>query len=320
MNIQQLRSIISRYLDGKADMKETRLIEEWSNEALDEARQVPDTDQFADRRKAVLLQLRQVMEPVREAKLVKLRRARAIAAAGIVLLGGSLTAYLYRYPLLDMIDPVEEQRVVAQQYQVREVKLPDSSVVVLNGGAEIVYPKRFRGPGRNVQLNGEAFFRITADPQAAFVVHASHLQVKVLGTSFVVADGPDADAARVSVKTGKVAVSTHDHGFATAQLSADQELIFNRTDGSVHIDRHKETNMGWINKQLVFSASPLSIVIGEIERTFNVQIRLADPAIGKQLFTGAFEAEDKVPDILKIIAASYGLTVAESGKDVFIIR
>lgn len=311
MNVAQLKRIINKYLAGNASGKEAALIDTWYDNALEEARQAPASNQSETHRQLVLEHLRLEMEEIPTGKVIRFSRFRNIAAACVVLLGGASLGWKYQYDILDAIDPIPMETVTARAFQVKQLVLPDSSVVVLNAGSEITYPRQFRGKKRQVHLNGEAFFNVTHNAAAAFTISAPHLQVQVLGTSFVMADSSHIQAARVSVKTGRVAVSAETKGFPVTQLIANQELFYDEAGGTVNINRHHEVDLGWTSKQLVFNNVALSEVFREIENLFQVKIQLSDNSIRQLTFTGAFDAGDPLPDMLKVIALSYRLTIQQ---------
>lgn len=85
------------------------------------------------------------------------------------------------------------------------VLLPDSSVVVLNGGSNLKYDARWiERPLREVFLSGEAYFQVKKKADKPFVVHTDDLNVKVLGTIFNVSSYPDDETVKVSLIEGRV--------------------------------------------------------------------------------------------------------------------
>ena len=84
------------------------------------------------------------------------------------------------------------------------VTLPDGSSVILNRNTRLSYRSNFGRSGRNVSLDGEAFFEITPDKSNAFTVDAGKAMIKVLGTSFNVITNNDESAVEVFVETGHV--------------------------------------------------------------------------------------------------------------------
>lgn len=68
--------------------------------------------------------------------------------------------------------------------QLKTIYLPDSSVIKLNSGSVIKYPKHFDKGFREVYLSGEAVFLIKHNPGTPFLVHVGNLIVKDIGTRF----------------------------------------------------------------------------------------------------------------------------------------
>ncbi|NLR81417.1 FecR family protein [Chitinophaga eiseniae] len=296
--------MVDNYLAGNASRKEAALLQQWLDEAWRE-KQAPEDAEV--QRLLVLDELRQAMRP----KSYRMYWIGA-AAASVLLL---VTAGRYRYELQDWIDPVPMQTVTAFKYQVKKVMLPDSSLVVLNGGTTMKYPKFFRGPKREVDINGTAFFDVKPELQP-FNIKGPHLQVKVLGTSFVVTDSAGIPTSKVSVKSGRVAVTAET---VTRQLGANEELVFDQAQQQIKIYTQQEPNISWTSKKLMFNESLLSAVFGEIEKMYGVKISCA-AATANTRFTGAFEETDSLDDILKIIALSYRLSIHKNGNNNILIK
>ena len=64
-------------------------------------------------------------------------------------------------------------------------ELPDGSSVYMFADASIEYPADF-DIERQVKLNGNAFFQVKPNTQLPFTIKANHLDIEVLGTSFLV--------------------------------------------------------------------------------------------------------------------------------------
>lgn len=321
MNISQLSRIIRQYLRGHANEKETALIDRWLDESLETARQQQVTTQSEQHRLAVWQHLQDTIHVAAPAgKLVWLKRWRTVAAACVLIVAGTTLGYYYRYTIQDIVSPIPMEYVSASSFQVKRIILPDSTIVVLNSGSELSYPRYFRGPQRRVALNGEAFFDVQQNASSSFRISGPHLQVKVLGTAFTVTDSNRQTAARVSVHSGRVAVSAGTGSFATRQVGPSQELIYHSDSQAVEVQNHTPASNEWISKQFVFNDCRLSVVINEIATKYNVTIRLADPKTGQLAFTGAFEATDTLADMLNIISLSYRLKVEPLKDGTIMIR
>jgi ferric-dicitrate binding protein FerR (iron transport regulator) len=87
------------------------------------------------------------------------------------------------------------------------IMLADSSIVELSVNSRISYPRSFDSARtRDVYLSGEAFFKVTKNPNMPFRVFSNELVTKVLGTSFKVRSFERDSVIQVVVKTGKVSV------------------------------------------------------------------------------------------------------------------
>ena len=68
--------------------------------------------------------------------------------------------------------------------------LPDGTKVWLNAGSKLNYDKNYGNAIREVSLTGEAYFDVVKNPEKPFIIHASKIDIKVLGTAFNVKSYP----------------------------------------------------------------------------------------------------------------------------------
>lgn len=101
-----------------------------------------------------------------------------------------------------------------------KVQFADGSVVHMNSHSRIVFPSSF-AKERKVQMLGEAFYDIARDESKPFVVDIDNIQIKVLGTRFLVS-GNKADERCVALISGSVNVSLRDTGAQSVTLSPSQ--------------------------------------------------------------------------------------------------
>lgn len=68
---------------------------------------------------------------------------------------------------------------------VETITLPDSSVVILNGGSSIKYnPDMASQLQREVFVTGNAYFNVKENKEQPFIVHANQIRIEVTGTEF----------------------------------------------------------------------------------------------------------------------------------------
>ncbi len=187
--------------------------------------------------------------------------------------------------------------IVTQKGDHVEYSLPDGSTVNLNADSRISFSRSDFEKSRSLKLQGEAFFNIKNGTN--FVLLTQHGEITILGTTFNVKSRDH--YFKVSCLSGKLKVSS----------GSDTELI---TGGeSVHLSGGKllkktEENIqktaNWRNGEYYFEDMPLSLVLNEIERQFNITLEAT--GIENRFFTGSFYNRD-LTEALDIVCIPMGL-------------
>ena len=100
-----------------------------------------------------------------------------------LLLASLILGYLY---FAESEEEIRYAEVTSTMGTVVRYELPDHSVVWLNSGSKLRYPTVFKKYNRNVELTGEAYFQVEAEPERPFYVNTPNgLSVYVYGTQFL---------------------------------------------------------------------------------------------------------------------------------------
>jgi transmembrane sensor len=188
--------------------------------------------------------------------------------------------------------------------QIREIQLPDGSVVTLNPKSTLHFLKGFSGDTRDVYLEGSAFFNIAKVPQRPFLVYYKDIITKVVGTSFSVNTNAETGLVEVAVKTGKVQV------FENPQLSssAKNNAVIVTPNQKVIVDaprHHMETALvelplpidkSDLNNpdpgKLDFDQVKLSDVFKKMGALYGIEIEVENERIYNCEFTGDLSGLD----------------------------
>ncbi|PXY43401.1 FecR family protein [Flavobacterium hydrophilum] len=174
--------------------------------------------------------------------------------------------------------------------------LPDNSEVVLNSGSEINYKKWNWDNNRRLELEGEAYFRVSKGRR--FEVQTNLGKVAVLGTQFNV----KARKNRFDVVCyeGRVKVN-----YANTQiiLTHGQSVTFE--NGKQFDTPVKSSKPGWIDNQICFNKENIKSLLDEVQRQYNITIEL-NAKDATSLFTGKLPAND-LNVALQIISTIYHL-------------
>ena len=204
----------------------------------------------------------------------------------------------------------ENINYVADKIHQQPVQLEDGSMVYLNKGAKITYPKTFTAESRKISFEGEAFFEIAHNPDKPFIISSGELEVEVLGTSFNLCTCPEGEEMILYLESGKVrfsAVNT-ENGAINEQLILlpAQKGIFNKTNGTVCRSEFENQNyLAWKTGVLVFEKTPLNEVLSTIGQTYNMEI-VSDKSYEGLSLTARFdnEAPESIFESLRTI---YGI-------------
>ena len=182
--------------------------------------------------------------------------------------------------------------------------LPDNSQVTLNAASSINYKKLNWKNNRNLNLDGEAFFKVEKGEK--FNVKTKHGNIQVLGTMFKV-NSRDRFFEVVCYE-GKVAVNYND---TYKELIAGDKIII--VDNSIKFFNNIEAKKPfWLDNKSVFKSVPIKLVLNEFERQYNVEIKTNFNT--KELFTGSFNHDD-LNQALQAITLPLNLSIKKN-KDV----
>ncbi|HMI62842.1 MAG TPA: FecR domain-containing protein [Puia sp.] len=232
-------------------------------------------------------------------------RARALIGVSLVLLA---TFVVWRLaprpesPALARVSP--KSKLVKQATRSSEYKylvLPDSTQVCLNAGSTLEFTASFGTDNRNVVLTGEAFFDVTHSDKLPFIIYTGKVSTEVLGTAFNIKAYPDLEKIVVAVRKGKVKVNFADK--QVALLTMGQQVSIGNKDNSVKEKKMKaEDAAPWQHGDLVYDDYTIEDIISDLERVYNVKIRIANPAVAGMRITTAFKKQDGVVKGLEVLS------------------
>lgn len=232
-----------------------------------------------------------------------------IAAAVLILLClGAVTLYLNNAGLFS------KEILMATGNDEKNVRLdlPDGSTVYLNRNTELTYHAKFSKYGRNVKLDGEAFFEIARDRKRPFIVDAGMAKVKVTGTSFNVISNNAQQAVEVFVNSGQVILSDN---------SGNQNIVLNpgyvgTIDSNISAKKLNENPnyMSWKTGLLAYNNQKLDVVFKDLKKVYNIEIITDNPGIAEELWSTT-DTLDNLPHetIIKMICLSFNLSYSKDG-------
>ena len=163
--------------------------------------------------------------------------------------------------------------------QKQTIELPDASTVALNATTTVSFNKKQWNTNRQVQLNGEAYFKVAKGSKFEVITDAG--TVIVLGTQFNIKQRHN--YFEVVCYEGLVGVTYNNN---ETKLQPGNRLLL--IDGKlIATEKENQIEPSWINNNSVFKSLPYREVIAEFERQYDRTINLQS-INDSQLFTGSF--------------------------------
>jgi ferric-dicitrate binding protein FerR (iron transport regulator) len=196
--------------------------------------------------------------------------------------------------------------------------LPDGTLAWLNAGSKITYSQGFGVSDRNISLTGEGYFEVTRDVKHPFQVRTDELQVRVLGTKFNFSNYPDNEEAIVSLIEGKVQIKNLMNRDEEKSMAPDEKAFLNKKTGLMHILTHRTLpSAEWTNGFLCFDNELLPDIVKTLERSYNVNITIADSSLNTARFYSDFsQQEQSIEDILRLLESTHKLTYTIERKNI----
>lgn len=198
--------------------------------------------------------------------------------------------------------------------------LPDGSLVWLNAGSRITYSQGFGVNDRHLHLNGEAYFEVTKNESLPFDVQTRELGVMVLGTKFNFRNYEDDEEVTVNLLEGKVRLANNLKKQDVSYLSPSEKVTLNKRTGKMTIARAKSASAKeWTNNGLFFDEMPLVDIVKELNRSYNVKIRIVDDQLSHCRFYASFDRRKQdIQDVLDILTATNLLRYKMEGDSILL--
>jgi transmembrane sensor len=237
-----------------------------------------------------------------------LKHSWKIAASITILLGCSYLLYFY-------LSKPASITVTAQTGNLEQL-LPDGSVVTLHTGSQLTYPAHFESGKRNVDLKGEAYFKVTHDKTKPFIVSSGDARVQVLGTQFNVNTHSTTNYMEVVLTSGKVKVYYQQNPAENVLLSPGEKAILDVGEKHISKSSNSDVNyMAWKTRVLIFDNESLAEVINTLQNVYETSISLTSLELAQCRFTASFNGQS-LESVLQVMKKTLDLQVNTAGNKI----
>lgn len=209
--------------------------------------------------------------------------------------------------------------------EVKNILLPDSSVVVLNANSSLRIPQQWTDEGsRQVWLEGEAYFQVQkkSSTRQKFVVHTRQVDVEVLGTKFNV--NTRREHSIVSLEEGKVRLSVHGDVPSVLEKKTPMVLrpgqvmvIDDSRKAQINEDRDVTAHSGWARNEFHFDNTSLAEIARLIEDTYGYRMEASDTSLFRLSVSGDLRAAN-IQELVKVLEVTLKLTMRVENKTIYV--
>lgn len=238
---------------------------------------------------------------------------RALLTAGAATAAGIAAAMVFGPTVYDRLFPgAPPQLYASKKGEIKLVSLTDESVLTLNTYSNVAVD--YTRDRRSVELReGEVMFSVAKDAERPFSVLVGDLEVRAVGTSFMVRN-VEGRPAEVLVQEGVVDVVYRSRptslvrAAANTRVTADDAGLGARLIKAAVSPATVARETAWRQGMIAFEGVSLATAAAEFSRYSDTRIVIDDAAIANTTITGLFEANNPA-GFSHAVAGSLGLKV-----------
>ena len=314
-------TILVNYLQGECNDEEAARVEAWCEEGPENRKTLEQLyyTLFVGERIAVMntvdteASLDQFKSAIREKEKKAKRKSISIrwgryATVAAAFLTGLVFAGGIAWGLLS--NKLSDYEVITAAGQRAQTVLPDGSKVWLNASSKIVYHNSLWSSDRQIDLSGEAYFEVSHDKHAPFIVNSKQIKTCVLGTKFNV---------RARQDENRDSPRTEENGYL---LKPGQTLNVNTDTYQAELIEYNQPTdvLLWINGKLEFKQQSLLEITNIMEKLYDIKFIYKDEALKSERFTGEFSTDSTADEILNVLMHTNHFSYKKDGRIVRVMK
>ena len=200
--------------------------------------------------------------------------------------------------------------------------LADGTTVWLNSDSYIRFPVTFSGDKRQVELRGEAYFEVSHDKHAPFIVNSKQIKTCVLGTKFNVRAREEENRVVTTLLQGLVRVDsprTEENGYL---LKPGQTLNVNTDTYQAELIEYNQPTdvLLWMKGKLEFKQHSLLEITNIMEKLYDIKFIYKDDALKSERFTGEFSTDSTADEILNVLMHTNHFSYKKDGRIIRVMK
>lgn len=212
------------------------------------------------------------------------------------------------------LSAVEYNTLVIPRGGEYELELADGTRVWLNSESKLIYPVRFSGDIREVQMEGEICFQVAKNEKQPFIVKTKDVAVKVLGTLFNMEAYSDTRGVVTTLVEGRINVS---NGQGERVVEPGQQVVATG-DELVVTEVDAEQFISWTRGICFFNEASLEEIMEKLGRWYDMEVFFVSPSLKEAHFSLEIKRYDNIADVLGKIEKTGRVKFKVNGRTVMV--
>lgn len=199
------------------------------------------------------------------------------------------------------------------------ITLEDGTEVWLNAESSLKYPEHFNGPSREVEMTGEAYFKVRKDESRLFYVRVAGQRICVHGTEFNVLSYKEDPYVYTTLVNGSISLQPDNSSTSELILTPGHQAIFTKADCSTAVQQVKtDVVTSWRNGMFVFENQTLEQIMRQLSRWYDFSYEFSGKDVANTMFMGKMPRYGTFGEVLEILEKSGNLKFTASKNKIII--
>lgn len=192
--------------------------------------------------------------------------------------------------------------------------LADNSSIWLNANTIFKYPTEFSKKHREVYLDGEGYFDVSANKKKPFIVTTPQGGIQVTGTKFNVSAYSEYEKFETSLFSGNISVYLKNNAAEIINIRPTQKAILQ--NGKLKIEGIKDYDeFLWIKGLIAFNNEQIEEILAVLGQFFDTKIQIDTSSLPNNTYTGKFRQSDGIDYALRVLQKSIYFTYERDNEE-----
>lgn len=199
------------------------------------------------------------------------------------------------------------------------ITLEDGTEVWLNAESSLNYPEHFGRSSREVEVKGEAYFKVKKDASRPFSVKIDGERILVHGTEFNVMSYSEDNYVYTTLVQGQISLQEEASSSSELILTPGHQAVFAKSDNSIAVQQvNTEAVTSWRNGMFVFENQTLEQIMRQLARWYDFEYEFVGKDLARMEFMGKVPRYGTFGEVLEILEKSGNLHFEAENKKILI--